>query len=411
MRSTRLAVVLGIVAALLIPGAAAAAEDFGADDVVVTVPDVGQAPDLTGDRIITNAQLRWGLNDESGGAAFAGGCNFLSAGRADSIGTSRLWTEADGLYRAAQGTVRIEKPTAAGDWTAASWQNRCLDPEGNVVTLGSVTSTSGNQVVIDGGTGSIEAGTGLEIAWRGSFTVVFYGGMTYWSATDPVLKLDVAGNGRLTAVASGYGASMDDTSKWNVLPEREIVLADIRAGRVVAQPRGLTATPEYRGVNVDLPDTAFQVRTGTHWGAFPQSFVDYHHLTGQSAYWFSSGGVRDAAKPASALYVSFDAGAPVALAPPPPSSSADGSAPVNSVRLRPSASAATGMAAAAVVAAMAGSPLTFLPEGEGLVPGAVEALLSPAALPLLGATLALLVAILSVLNMMGLLPWQQGRGP
>ncbi|TLF27018.1 hypothetical protein, partial [Microbacterium sp. 5K110] len=66
------AVALGVGAS---PAAAA-----GPDEIVVTVP--GPGGPAAGDGTIRNAQLRWGLNAESGGGAFAGGCNFLSAGLA-----------------------------------------------------------------------------------------------------------------------------------------------------------------------------------------------------------------------------------------------------------------------------------------------------------------------------------------
>ncbi|GGH51344.1 hypothetical protein [Microbacterium album] len=411
MRRNRLVAALALALGLLVPGTAAVAN--GPEDITVTIPEAPRGPGPSGDGVIENAQLRWGINDESGSAAFAGGCNFLSAGRAGDAGGARVWTEADGLYRSSDGAVRIQKPTSAGTWTAATWQNRCLDPSGRVVSLNSRDSVSGNQVVIEGGTGRLTP-EGLRIAWRGSFTVVFYGGMTYWSASDPVLTLDARGDGRLTATANGYGASMDDLTKWDRLPEREIVLAEIRGNRVVTQERGLVATPEYRGVTVSLPDGYSQLRQGADWGSFPQSFVDYQVLTGQAAYWYSSGGVRDPAKPATDLYVSYDAGAAIDV--PPPASAGGGStddAPVNPTTRRPTAGGGSGAAAAAPPAVEAaaeffsGLPLMFQPGREGLVPDGFARAIPPVVAPLLGTALALLIGIVAVLNMMGALPWQR----
>lgn len=39
-----------------------------------------------------------------------------------------------------------------------------------------------------------------------------------------------------------------------------------------------------------------QSTTGPAWGSFPASFVDYNLLTGQSSYWYSSGGAADQKK-------------------------------------------------------------------------------------------------------------------
>lgn len=379
----------------------------GPDDVIVTIPDTGGNPPVTppftppagGDRI-TDAQLRWGLNAESGGGAFAGGCNFLSAGRSGDSGGARVWTAADGLYAPASGAVRIEKPTADGAWTAASWDTKCLDPRGAAVTTASTASATGNQVVIDGGVGRRSA-EGLEIRWSGSFTVAFYGGMTYWSITDPVLELDATGSGRLTGIASGYGTSMDDLTRWEPIADTTVVLAEIRGA---AGERGFTVTPEYLGVATtgagQVPRTP---QNADHWGSFPQSFVDFHRLTGQQGYWLTTNGVRDAAKPASPVTVSYDAAAPVDAPPPVTGAPASGATPSNPLRL-PAAVAAAVPDAPPIVAANA--PLSTVPQAAGLVPEAA-ARWSPLVLPLLASGSALGLAVIAVLSMMQLLPWQR----
>ncbi|RFA15382.1 hypothetical protein B7R21_05035 [Subtercola boreus] len=251
---------------------------------------------------IDNASFTWGLSGEAGGGAFFGGCNFLSAGTAGNTGSSRLWTEADGFYAQSAGNVSIAKPTAAGSLAPTSWATKCQTPAGTAVSPSSATSLTGNVVQFGGGTGTVAADGSSSISWTGSFTVAFYGGLTYWTATNPTLSLDAAGNGQLTATASGYGTSMEDTSQWVPITGRQIVLADIAGAQ--ATDTGVTTTPKYLGVAVTTPGTP-QSTTPASWGSFPQSYIDFQNLTGQSSYWYSSGGSRDAAKPATPLAVSY----------------------------------------------------------------------------------------------------------
>ncbi|GAA2231443.1 hypothetical protein N1031_07735 [Herbiconiux moechotypicola] len=279
--------------------AALAATTLATGAALVGASAAQAAPDAG---TITDATFTWGLNGESGGGAYAGGCNFLSAGTAGNTGSSRTWTEADGFYASSAGNVTIVKPNAANEKVEASWATKCQTPAGTAVTPFSTTSLSLNQVEFVGGTGSAAADGSVEIEWTGSFTVAFYGGMTYWTATDPVLSLDAAGNGTLTATASGYGTSMEDQTQWVPIAGQEIVLADITGASV--DNDGLTVTPDYLGVAITTSSTA-QSTTGTSWGSFPQSFVDFQNLTGQSSYWYSSGGSRDAAKPTTPLAVAY----------------------------------------------------------------------------------------------------------
>lgn len=403
-----LAAVLALTA-IAVSGPAVAAPN----DVTVVVPDrtptptpTIDVPDVEENGNIVNAQLRWGLNIEAGAKAYAPGtCNFLSAGTAGDTRGSRTWTAADGFYKAHDGLVRIEKPNANGVWQLASFDSRCTDPRGaNLSTT--VDGASGNQVVMDGGVGSRTNGA-LQIQWRGSFTVAFYSGMTYWSVTDPALSVDASGSGRLTATASGFGADMNDTETWSPITARPIVLAEIR-GAGVSDPTGFTVVPEYLGVAVATSETA-QVREGENWGSFPQSFVDFHSLTGQNSYWYSSGGAADRRKPATALYISYDAAVPVAV-PAPGTSTADatGAPPSNPVR-RPPVGAAIpvpAVASAATLPVSVNASVTTLPATAGLVP-TVASVLSPLVLPLLGTAAALGLSVIAVLGLMQALPWQR----
>jgi hypothetical protein len=252
---------------------------------------------------ISDASFTWGLSGEAGGGAYFGGCNYLSAGTAGNTGSSRVWTEADGFYKQSEGNVSVVKPNTAGDLVPTSWATKCQTPAGTNVSAASNTSLTKNAVVFDGGTGTVADDGSTTISWDGSFTVVFYGGMTYWTASDPTLTLDAAGNGQLTATASGYGADMVDVEKWEQIAPEEIVLADITNATVT--DTGFTVTPDYLNVEVTTVTTE-QNKTAATWGSFPQSFIDFQNLTGQSSYWYSSGGSRDAAKPATPLAVAFD---------------------------------------------------------------------------------------------------------
>lgn len=258
---------------------------------------------------VDDATLGWGLNGEQGGGAFAGGCNFLSAGTAGNTGSSRPWTEADGFYSTQDGNVAVEKPDAAGNYARPTWATKCQDPNGNPVSAGSTTSLTHNRVVFTNGAGTIDPDANTAaLHWTGSFTSVFYGGYTYWSAADPTLTVNADGSATLTATASGYGADMNDPGVWVPLAPTTITLANLHG--VAVTNTGFTVTPDYLGVSVTVPAGATPQTPQTpantsYWGSFPQSFVDFQRLTGQSSYWYASGGSRDPAKPAVPLTVGY----------------------------------------------------------------------------------------------------------
>ncbi|RIJ76917.1 Ig-like domain repeat protein [Nakamurella silvestris] len=255
---------------------------------------------------VSQAEFSWAVNDESGGGAFFGGCNFLSAGKAGDTGSSRLWSKADGLYQTEVGNTRIEKLTATGGYQTPTWETKCQDANGKPVKVTTNDSTTGNRVVIAAGAGTIDpVANTAAITWDGSFTVTFYGGLTYWSVSNPALVVRADGSGEVTAVASGFGADMADPSLWVPLTPRTITLATLTGARVTAG--GLTVQPDYLGVAVNpgtsAPQPARTPDDTSYWGSFPQSFVDYQLQTGQAAYWYTSGGARDKAKPAKPITV------------------------------------------------------------------------------------------------------------
>jgi hypothetical protein len=258
---------------------------------------------------VDDSSFSWRVNDESGGGAFFGGCNFLVAGAAGDNGMSAVWTAdfAAANYKTAAGDVTVTKPDGDGQQVQPTWADKCKNAAGTNVST-AVGSTSGNQVNFTGGTGSIdEAADSGTLSWDGDFTIVYYGGMTYWTISDPVLTVE-NGEGTLTGTASGYGADMFDPSKWVELPETEIELATFSSADLSAD--GLTITPDYAGVEVEGDDSGTfnpQNRDKDGWGSFPQSWVDFNLLTGQSAYWYTSGGQVDAKKTAADIVVGFDA--------------------------------------------------------------------------------------------------------
>lgn len=399
-------------AVLMLPATPAlAAGDVDDDEVsvTVTVPD-SAAPEEPSSGDITNAEFRWGLNSESGSGAFAGGCNFLSAGKAGDAGGVKVWTEADGLYSASSGATKIVKANSSGGWSQATFASKCLDRNGNPVSASSLTNHTESQAVISGGFGSV-SGAGTQIRWTGAFTVVMYGGMTYWTASDPVLTMDAAGNGEVTATLSGYATDRDDMGTWAPIPPREAVIAEIRGATLTG--KGFARAPEYVGVTSSVAGQAARsLENSTYWGAFPASFMQFQALTGQSGYWMTTNGQRDRAKVPTTLYVSYDASAPVAVQPGPAPSAGTGAAlsnPVSQRTLTPRGDVVQAASAAASMPLPVTEAATVMrDDGSSLVPQAssgVPAIAVPAAVTIL----SLLVGALSAMHLGGvpILPWMR----
>jgi hypothetical protein len=136
--------------------------------------------------------------------------------------------------------------------------------------------------------------------------------MTYWTFSNPHLSI-ANGAGTLTATGSGYGASMDDPDVWEALTPQSITLATL--SNVTLTDEGFEVTPDYLGVEVTPVSGAAQSRTGANWGSFPQDFVAFHALTGQSSYWYSSGGAADPKKVARPMAVEWQLTSPPSTAP------------------------------------------------------------------------------------------------
>ncbi|MCT1874735.1 HtaA domain-containing protein, partial [Brevibacterium luteolum] len=252
-----------------------------------------------------DAVFTWGVNKESGsGAYLPGSCNFLSAGESGDAGSSRVWKEEDGLLKAKEGNVTVLKPGADGKPEPITWENKCLTAKGEKVDVRG--KVSDNYVQISGGTGTVDPVTDTgTISWKGSFTIVYYSGHTYWTISDP--KLEVTnGHGRITGTFTGYGTSMEDMTKWTKLDPVTGTVADFKNAKVDLSESGFAVTPDFAGVQSGHEDQ----KTGQGSGSFPKSWVDFNVKTGQAQYWFTSGGAADARKPATEIRVSFTGTAP-----------------------------------------------------------------------------------------------------
>ncbi|WP_201300375.1 hypothetical protein, partial [Nocardioides sp. AX2bis] len=306
-----------LLAVLATPPSVAVATETPTPPVPTTppTPTPTAAPDAAFE--VDDAQLRWGVNDETNNRAFAPGTyNFLSAGLVPDPGRGgqtirdRVWQgTTTTAWWAERGDVRIEK-LLDGEYRPATFAGLSTTTSGTPL-VGTNGPFSGHQVVIDGGTGSVdlEAGT-ASIAWDGSFSVVLYSGMSFFTVTDPELTVTPRAT-TLTGTLAGYASSRDDADQWGAVAPQEVVLATAPAADLAAGT-GFTATPDYRQVRYDAPGAAVdQVRTGSDWGSFPPSFVRYQQRVGSAAYWYSSGGAADRHKVALPLTVSYAAGDPV----------------------------------------------------------------------------------------------------
>lgn len=256
-----------------------------------------EAPEAEG------AVLEWTGNDEVQHTSPFGE-NFLSAGIGD--GTEET-------YRSEDGTVRIVQEIG-GEETEPDYGGRAAHIEAGGTHAAVV---SGGAVALD------EEGAG-SIAWEGAWTVNFYDGLVPFSIIDPVLTLDDAGSGALTAalqgvggvepseaIRCGYSEGCDpdtDLEFEEVGPYEDVEIATFSGAEVDLNSGAITLQPDYEGVQVEVQGESAMEQTtqGEGWGSWPQSFVDFHMETQLSSYWYSSGGAADPRKAPHPVSVSFD---------------------------------------------------------------------------------------------------------
>lgn len=248
---------------------------------------------------LDGATLEWSVNEESNTGAFNGQCNYLSGGISDGSAAT---------YRASDGNATVLKLTAAGTHEPISdFSTRCKDRFGVHVTPGG-TARLGQKVRYTNGTGTLDPSTGeVEIRWRGTFTVNFYGSLTPFWFSDPELSVGPDGNGTITATMGGYASSIDDPDERELVdPVPGVVVATL-VGVDSRNLDGFTTTPLYQGVQVDGLETP-QLRAFPGWGAWPVPFVAFMESLGLGSYWYTTGGAADARKSPASLTVGFGTG-------------------------------------------------------------------------------------------------------
>ncbi|PLS30718.1 Fibronectin type III domain-containing protein [Bifidobacterium margollesii] len=266
----------------------------------------------TTDSTVSDASLSWGLSKMATGGSWVGGCNFLSAGKAGKVDAGKtsmgVWTTQTPQpgYQSADGNVSIKAPDASGKLTVTpTWDTKCLTPTGAQASAyvgGNGTSTDAT-VNFSKGVGTVNAKTNTaDIKWTGSFTVAFYGGMTYWFASDPELKVNADGTATLTADLGGYASDRNNPGSLTDIPvAKDQTIAQLKNVKVT--DNGFTVTPEYDSIKTT------EVPGG---GSWPQDFVSFQDKTGQSSYWYNSG-TSDAnakAKSPTPITVAYTAKAP-----------------------------------------------------------------------------------------------------
>lgn len=238
---------------------------------------------------VTNAVFEWQGNPIMQGTAMFGGSNYFSAGFSDGQ---------EKTYKAELGNVHIVNRVGTKRYTP-TWANH----------NDFASASDGYQIVeITGGEGKILAdGTG-EISWKGQWSVNYYGGLVPFAIKDPTLVLHKDGSADINVELSGYGSSMKDPSKRELIEGQKAVLAHF-SKLTVDKAKGFKVKPDYYGVKYDIPkgdkDVYPQDRTGDKWGSWPKSFVDFQLRTGLSSYWYSSGLSADPSKPPYSVKVDF----------------------------------------------------------------------------------------------------------
>ena len=264
-------------------------------------------------KAVTNGTLQWTISQEANNAAFAPGqYNYWNAGTTPA-------TSAAG-YVATDGDVTIQKRNAAGTYvnigseTSVSFANRGRNGNGTLVTPSGATKLD-QRVVLSGGSGTVNTTTGVStIEWDGAFTINFYGTFVPFQVIDPVLTVDAAGNGKLTATATGIAKdATDPDAPGTPIAPTAVTLADLpNVYGSGTRTTGFTNAPTaYLNTAVTVPaGTTPQVAKNSgnqaFWGSWPQSFVNFQVATGASSYWYTSAGAVDGFKPQAPVSVAFN---------------------------------------------------------------------------------------------------------
>ncbi len=138
---------------------------------------------------ITAASLDWLGNEEVQSAPPFGGSNYLSAG---------LSSGNEATYRATEGDVSIYQVASSGQETLATWATRAAHVSGG-----------GDQLArLSAGHGHLNPDGSGAVAWQGSFSVNFYGGLVPFTIADPEIYFGGDGTGYLSGDLEGCSSSM-----------------------------------------------------------------------------------------------------------------------------------------------------------------------------------------------------------
>lgn len=260
---------------------------------------------------IADAEFRWALNKQSSGPSHGPGLNFLSAGDISGAITGPNTVIAPSDWKATAGDITIEKRAANGSSAPATWDGVLTDQSGAALSASS-SRYSGLEMVFTGGEGTVDpAGKTAEIEWDGTVSVLYYSGFVYLTISDPVLTVTPS-RAVVTATLGGHRSDRADASEWTRMTPKKVTLATLDRDEVgLSDETGFSSQPEYRGVSYPRADSSTpQVKTGSDWGAFPESFLDFAKESGSGGFWYSTGGSSDATKVPSPIVVSWDSDNP-----------------------------------------------------------------------------------------------------
>ncbi|NPC95680.1 hypothetical protein [Nocardioides sp. zg-DK7169] len=333
-------------------------------------PDDSGDPD-EGVLEVSEAVFRWGVSNQSNARSHNPvSINFLAAGVANPGGGGRQLRQDQ--WRAVQGNAEIQKRRPDGRYARATWAGLGTTPDGR--RIGMERDFSDHHVVIRGGTGTVDPASGdAEVAWTGTFTVVYYGGNTVFTVSNPRLVVK-DGVGRVTATMGGFYADRNDTTLWKKAPQRQATIADLPDVDLGAL--GATVQPAYDRVETSGGSEP-QRREGADWGSFPQSLVSYLVPLNTDQFWYSTGLSTDGTK--RPLPITFSWTAREVAPPAPEPTTAPPATPSNPVVTPPPATSvpvpggSVPVAGAPVSGSLSagGLPGTGVPAGPvGTVPGA-----------------------------------------
>ncbi|WP_110206330.1 hypothetical protein [Nocardioides daejeonensis] len=259
---------------------------------------------------VDDATFRWGINNQSNARSHnPAAINFLSAGVANpGRGGVQLLEK---HWNARTGNVTVQKWLGEKrGWQRATWKGLGTNASGTRINSTGVFSN--HTVLLSRGSGSVDPDRGdATLTWKGTFTVVYYGGNSIFTVTDPKLVVE-SGAGRITAVLGGFAASRENTTEWEPVPSRRVTIAEL--GKVKVSKGGFVTTPDYLGRKADgsVPQVG-----GKYGGSFPQPMIDFLKPLAIDQFWYSTGLSTDDTKLPLPITVGYQDQEPVAPTPDP----------------------------------------------------------------------------------------------